>query len=152
MSTLLDAAVRRQIETRLRALRPDSARQWGRMSPHQTLCHLSDAFRMAVNERAVAPIAGGFKPIVKFIALRLPLAWPKGRIRTIPEADQGKDGTPPVEFEADRAELLALISRFCDAGPGGRCATHPLFGSMNDDLWGRWAYRHMDLHLRQFGL
>ena|SRR5215211_1277537 len=152
MSNLLEAAVRRQVETRVRKLRPDSVRAWGRMTPHQAICHMSDAFRMAINEVPVAPVSGPWKPLLKFVALRLPLPWPKGRIRTVPEAEQGVGGTPPAEFERDRAELLELISRFCSGGPEGRCGTHPVFGPMTTDLWGRWGYRHMDHHLRQFGV
>ncbi len=29
---------------------------------------------------------------------------------------------------------------------------HPVFGLMTRAQWGRWAYRHMDHHLRQFGV
>ena len=28
---------------------------------------------------------------------------------------------------------------------------HPLFGRMTNGEWGRWGYRHVDHHLRQFG-
>ena len=151
MSTLLNHAARTAIETRLGGLRPDSARRWGRMTPHQAVCHMSDAFKMALNERPAAPVASAFKPVIKFVALRLPLQWPAGRIQTVPEAEQGRGGTPPGEFEQDKRELMTLISRFCEAAPHQRCTTHPVFGAMSTGLWGRWAYRHMDHHLRQFG-
>ena len=152
MSTLLNRAAKASIEARLRGLRPDSARRWGRMTPHQAVCHMSDAFRMALNERPAASVTSAFSPVIKFIALRLPLPWPRGRIQTVPEAEQGRGGTPPREFEQDKGELMTLMSRFCEVAPGERCTTHPIFGPMSTDLWGRWAYRHMDHHLRQFGL
>ena len=122
------------------------------MTSHQTVCHLSDAFKMALNERPAAPVPTRFRPLLRFVALRLPLPWPRGRIKTVPEAEQGRGGTPPTVFERDRDELLTLISRFSEAAPQQRCTTHPILGSMSTDLWGRWAYRHMDHHLRQFGL
>lgn len=34
-----------EIFERLRQLRPDSQRQWGRMTAHQAICHLEDAFK-----------------------------------------------------------------------------------------------------------
>jgi hypothetical protein len=80
------------------------------------------------------------------------MRWPRGRIRTVPEAEQGVGGTPPIEFERDRAELIALMARFVTAASTERCSTHPIFGPMSVDLWGRWGYRHMDHHLRQFGV
>ena len=151
MLTLLDAAARASIEARVRQMRPDSSRQWGRMTPHQAICHMSDALRMALNEREVAPIPGRLKPVVRFIALWVPLRWPGGRITTVPEAEQGRGGTVPTHFEQDRAELIMLLARFCDARPGGRCSTHPIFGPMRPRDWDRWGFLHMDHHLRQFG-
>jgi hypothetical protein len=152
MSNLLDPGTRAVMEARVRRLRPDSPRLWGRMTPHQTVCHLSDAFKISLDEREVAPLQRAFKPLLRFIALRLPLPWPRGRIQTVPEADQGAGGTPPTEFTGDVAELLALIERFAAARPDQRCATHPIFGPMTADLWGRWGFRHLDHHLRQFGI
>jgi hypothetical protein len=150
--SLLDAATRTAVEIRVRRLQPDSRRQWGRMTSHQAICHMSDAFRMALGDRDTAPVPASFKPLVRFVALRLPLRWPRGRIQTVPEVEQGVGGTPPIEFERDRAELIALMSRFGTAAPADRCSTHPIFGPMSADLWGRWGYRHMDHHLRQFGV
>ena len=51
MSTLADPNAREALLVRLRALRPDSPRQWGKMNPHQMVCHLTDGFRMAAGER-----------------------------------------------------------------------------------------------------
>jgi hypothetical protein len=152
MSTLFNNDVRASVTARVRRLRPDSARQWGRMTPHQMLCHSSDAFKMALRDREVAPVPMTFKPLLKFVALTLPMQWPRARIKTVPEAEQGVGGTPPTEFEGDRAELLALIERFGSARAEQLCPVHPVFGSMTAELWGRWAYRHMDHHLRQFGV
>jgi len=35
---------------------------------------------------------------------------------------------------------------------GAEGAAHPLFGRLTTAEWGRWGYRHMDHHLRQFGV
>jgi hypothetical protein len=121
------------------------------MSAHQAICHMSDVFRMALLERTVAARPLPVGPLARFVALRLPLAWPRG-IRTLPEVEQGCGGTDPVDFERDRADLLALIDRYACSSPEERAASHPIFGTMNADQWGRWAYRHVDHHLRQFGV
>jgi hypothetical protein len=88
---------------------------------------------------------------MRFVALRLPMKWPHG-IRTLPEVEQGCGGTTPTEFERDRAALLALMARFSLSTEAERQATHPIFGGMNTALWGAWGYRHLDHHLRQFGV
>ena len=152
MASVLNRTERDTFEARVGRLRPDSGRQWGRMTPHQAICHLSDAFRMSLNERPAVPVAGAFKPVIRVVALWLPLPWPRGRIQTVPEAEQGKGGTPPVDFDRDRRELLELIKRFCEAGPDRLCSTHPIFGPMSVRDWKRWGYRHLDHHLKQFGV
>jgi hypothetical protein len=152
MARVLDDATSRRVGARVHQLRRDSVRQWGRMTPHQAICHLNDAFKLALNERPIADAVVPLKPVVKFIALQLPLRWPRGRIRTLPEAEQGIGGTPPGDFEQDRGELLALMARFCSAAAEQYCPKHPVFGPMTATQWRRWAYLHMDHHLRQFGV
>jgi len=120
------------------------------MSAHEAVCHMSDAFRMALGEKAVSSRRAAFAPVVKFIALQLPMPWPRG-IKTLPEVEQGCGGTAPGDFERDRAELLTLMARFSAAPDSLRTATHPIFGVMSKPEWGRWGYRHVDHHLRQFG-
>jgi hypothetical protein len=122
------------------------------MTPHQVICHLSDAFRIALNERQASPLGTSWKPLIRFVALTVPLPWPRGRIETVPEAEQGVGGTPPTDFERDRAELLELMARFCAAGTDDYCPTHPIFGVMTAKAWKRWGYLHVDHHLRQFGV
>ncbi len=96
----------------------------------------------------MSPLTHGFRgPVVKWLALKLPMQWPKG-VPTRPEVEQGKGGSPPVDFGQDLASLKSNVSRFCAASP--RLA-HPIFGEMTADDWMRWGYLHADHHLRQFG-
>jgi uncharacterized protein DUF1569 len=149
--SLTNQSERAELVARLQRLAPDSLRQWGRMTPHQAICHLSDSFRGIMSSKPIAPISmmmGG--TLVKWIALRLPLKWPPG-IKTPPEVDQEIGGTRPVDFERDRRELEMLIERFSrtrspDLQP------HPIFGRLSDAEWQRWGYLHMDHHLRQFSV
>jgi hypothetical protein len=79
---------------------------WGGMSVHGMVCHLTGAFRMALGERSAREAAGLFqRAILKWGALRVPLAWPEV-FPTRPELEQGKGGSCPTEFEFDRRELL----------------------------------------------
>src|SRR3954469_12704242 len=87
---------------------------------------------------------------LKWGALWLPIPWPHG-FETRPEMDQEIGGTPPVEFERDREELLSLMDRFTCEAPQPKFYPHPFFGQMTRKELMRWAYLHMDHHLRQFG-
>jgi len=155
MKTLARDADQAEILRRLHALRNDSARRWGRMSAHQTVCHLSDGYRMLLGQRPTELVASPLpRPIVRLIALYVPLQWPKGRLSTTPELDQrAGGGTKPVDFNEDVAELARLLGAIVQM-PGDQFASqrHPFFGRMSESSWLRWAYLHADHHLRQFGI
>jgi uncharacterized protein DUF1569 len=90
------------------------------------------------------------RTLVKWIALRTPLTWPKG-VKTMPEVDQEIGGTRPVEFRLDVSELETLVEEFTSKKIELQRQRHPIFGRMTDEEWLRWGYLHMDHHLRQFG-
>jgi hypothetical protein len=151
MKTLAHPVDEAEILERLEALRPESARRWGRMSARQMVCHLADSFRFAVGQRPVRARPGLFgRTVVKWVALYVPLPWPPG-IATSPEVDAEVEGTRPADYASDVAELRALLGRFvAEAGRlDGRA--HPVFGRMSAAAWLRWGYLHADHHLRQFG-
>ena len=151
MKSLLQPDVARDLERRLDRLEPDSKARWGRMSSHQAVCHLADAFRMVLGERTIdEPVTLATRTVVRFVAFTLPIAWPRN-VQTAAAIDQERGGTPPAEFEADVHELRVLLKRFPDAVQQGM-DPHPLFGNLTRGEWGRWGYRHMDHHLTQFGV
>jgi hypothetical protein len=151
MNTLADARTKEELLRRLRKVRPDSQRRWGRMSAHQMVCHLADSFRMATGGRRVSHATGlRQRTIVKWIALYLPVPWPPG-ILTRPEVDQFVGGTSPLNFAADVAALEALVEHVTTLGSNFNWPPHPIFGRMSKTAWLRWAYLHTDHHLRQFG-
>lgn len=136
---------------RLAGLTPESPRQWGKMTPHQAVCHLTDSFWAATGERVVSPTGNVLhRTVVKWIALETSLPWPKG-VKTRPEVDQEIGGTKPADFARDVDQLRATIERFTSSRRGFEWAPHPIFGAMTDAEWLRWGYLHMDHHLRQFG-
>jgi Protein of unknown function (DUF1569) len=51
------------------------------------------------------------------------------------------------------ARLYSLIDRFVAVGPNS-CTTHPhsLFGPLVREEWAILTYKHLDHHLRQFGV
>jgi hypothetical protein len=148
--TIADPALRADIIARLRRLEPASQRQFGRMTPHQAICHLADSFRAMMTPTRISSVSSPLpRAVMKWIALRAPMKWPAG-VRTMPEVDQEIGGTRPVEFARDRHELEALVEQF--ASQTRDFQSHPMFGRMTASEWHRWGWRHMDHHLRQFGV
>lgn len=149
MKNLLNIHNRESLIARIQLLSPEAPRRWGTMSAIQVVPHLTDPLRVAIGDRKAEPANGLFcKPLVStFIVWWMP--WPKGA----PTADkfiQGKKGTPPAEFERDKQALLLAIHRF--ANHSEPFQPSPVFGPLSRRAWGRLMYRHIDHHLRQFGL
>ncbi len=150
MKTLAAPQDCREILHRLGTIAETDRPIWGRMTVHQMLCHLTDSYSLALGERTASPATSLLqRTLVKWVGLYGPIHWPRG-IPTRPEMEQGVGGTPPVEFQADRAKLTVIIHRFAEA-TDLVSISHPIFGRMSNSDWLRWGYLHADHHFRQFG-
>ena len=149
--TLANAADLQEILERLNAISADSQRRWGRMTVAEMICHLNDAFRVAMSEKSARPVSNVFsRSVMKWVALNMPMKWPHG-VQTVEECAAGKGGTPPAALEKDLDELREHLKRFSSAPRDFTFAEHAIFGRMSSEQWLRWGYLHADHHLRQFG-
>ncbi|MDQ6610442.1 MAG: DUF1569 domain-containing protein, partial [Bacteroidota bacterium] len=55
-------------------------------------------------------------------------------------------------FEEEKEKLIHYIDRFAKEGYTVTESVHPFFGKMSSQEWALLAYRHMDHHLKQFGV
>jgi hypothetical protein len=146
MSSLLNVSDREAMTARLHQLTPDALRQWGRMTAHEAVCHMSDQLRVGLGD-----LSAGGKPgllartLGKWVVLHLPLPTPRGRIQTVPAMQTAR----PTGWGTDLAACAELIQR---VGAGYASGGHPVFGQMTPAEWGILAYKHLDHHLRQFGV
>ena len=160
--TLFDRSARAGIHERLDRLSPESVPHWGQMPARQMVCHVADQLRIAVGDtetgsrkivvrlgrREVAASPGllRFKTARHFLVHSLP--WPRARVDAPPEMLR----TLPGEWGADIAALHALVDRVGTRGPSEQWGIHPWFGVVSGQEWGLLCWRHLDHHLRQFGV
>ena len=151
MRTVADRRVLQSLEERLRALRPESSRRWGTLTPHEMLCHLGDSADMALGQRPRKHTVRTRRRIGrKLLWLWCPTPWPHG-VHTSVRNDPRAEGTRPSEFIKDLDRAVAGLERIAAAHDGLEPA-HGIFGAMSVRDWQRWAYRHTEYHLRQFGV
>jgi hypothetical protein len=150
MRTLFDATAVEEIKRRAEHLRPDSERQWGRMNAAQAVAHCSAGLEWAVGDRI--PPRMFFGRIIGRIVKPLVLGNDKPMRRNSPTA---KDLLVEDERDlgAERERMCRLIDRFTAAGPEG-CTRNPhsFFGRLTPEEWATLMYKHLDHHLRQFGV
>ena len=148
MPTLAHAPTRAAVLARLARLSPDATPAWGRMNAPQVLAHLTDALRMAVGELSCrgkhVPIARTF-PVKHLFLYVLPI--PKGAPTSPDLIARTAD-----DWAGEQARCAALVARFDAPAAPAAWPDHPLFGPLTGPQWGRLAYKHLDHHLRQFGV
>jgi len=152
MKTLNNPREVDEILGRLQSLTSATPRLWGKMSAHQMICHLNDAFKLYTGVITVAPLGFPYPSrLLKWGSLWVPIRWPKG-FKTIAEVDQERGGTRPSEFQQDRMELRGRVNRFPQFPEDFAWPAHPYLGRMSARQWMRLGYLHTDHHLRQFGV
>jgi hypothetical protein len=148
MPTLFDPPTRAALLARLRRLTPDAPRRWGRMDAPRMVAHLSDQMRHTLGDTLCRPVPS----LLRFAPLRHAaihwIPWPRGRVQGPPDAFV----TPPADWAADLEALVALVERVGARDPAGPWPAHALFGPMTGRDWGVFCHKHVDHHLRQFGV
>lgn len=148
---MFNDADRTAMSERINRLTPESKALWGKMNVAEMLCHCADGVEMATGERDVADRSNFlFRTIVKPLVLYV-LPMPKSA-PTAPELNPHLDGTKPEEFENDRARLNECIEKLVAAPDDFSWAPHAAFGRMTRDQWGILIHKHIDHHLKQFGV
>ncbi len=149
MKNLFDTAVYREVQERLQQLQPGSTRRWGKMTVGQMLAHCRAAFRVPLSEQQ--------PPKLYPFAL---VGWLfKKKLYNDEPWKQGLPTAPAFiirderEFDRERTALLSLLQQFHEGGPArAERIVHPVFGRFTGEQWGMAMYKHLDHHLRQFGV
>jgi hypothetical protein len=146
--TLADREVVKETKERMLSVTADARPLWGKMTAAQMMRHLTCSCEVALRERAVGPLQGPPKWLMKWAALRSGFRWPKN-FKTTPELERALE----EESNADFAAVTARTIQRMEAVATGiwLAPSHPMFGTMSSRDWQRWAYLHADHHLRQFG-
>jgi len=147
--SLFNAADENEMLARIDRLRADSPAVWGKMSVAQALAHCQMPLRVATGELKlkhglIGLLFGG-------IAKRT-LTGPKDFSHDMPTDPKFvvKDAR---DFTRERGELVALVERFSKGGEQGLTREkHPFFGALTTAQWEALMWKHLDHHMRQFGV
>ena len=150
MKTLFEKETCDELFVRLGNVRPECQRQWRKMSPSQMMEHTARVLEMATSDD---------QPL-KQIFLGKSLGWifKKGFLGEKPFGKNAPTGPDYVikdepELEPTRERLKEMITKFHSLGPASLDGNvHPFFGPLTGKQWGETQYKHVDHHLRQFGL
>lgn len=146
MARLHDAQHRADILQRLKSLRPDAERRWGKMSVAQMLWHVNEAMEGALGRIKADPMKVPIpRPVLKFLVLNVP--WGKGAPtlkRWIPQHDI-------YDFAAERDRCCRLVDEIAARPLDDAWPDSPTLGRMTGKDVSRLHAKHLNHHLTQFG-
>ncbi|RYD75992.1 MAG: DUF1569 domain-containing protein [Sphingobacteriales bacterium] len=149
MLNLFETKVHGEVLERMNKLSHHSERKWGKMEVGQMLAHCKEAFRVPLSEK---PMKRNILGLLIGWAVKSQLYSDKPWRQNMPTAPNFviKDKR---NFDNEKEGLLELINLFHSKGPGKvGVYPHPMFGRFTSEQWGQAMYKHLDHHLRQFGV
>jgi hypothetical protein len=134
------------IIARINKLHPGSKALWGKMNVEQMMGHCQQQLRVAIGDLQLKQSLIG----VLFGRLaKKKLLEDKPFSKNLPTAPQFIVKSTP-EFESAKNNLIGFITRFDENAITK--APHPFFGKMTVAEWSEGTWKHLDHHLRQFGV
>lgn len=147
MKSILDQDSFNEIRERLDKLSENTERQWGKMTPAQMACHCQGPLNIMLRKTDY-----GLKPnwFVKTFFKKTMYSdklWRKN-LPTVKIFKQTED----KNFPEEKSKLMALVDEIGNQLNKESWGEHPVFGKFTNEQWGKMQYKHLDHHLRQFGL
>lgn len=136
--------------SRINQLTPESKAEWGRMSVAQMLAHLNVTYEMTYEDIHTKP--GAFMKFILKLLVKKAVVGPK------PYPKNGKTAPQFIisderDFETEKSRLIAYMTKTKDLGEAhfdGK-ESHS-FGALTTQEWNVMFSKHLDHHLRQFGV
>ena len=149
MKTLYEKETVDEVLSRIDTLQPAAQRQWGKMDVAQMMAHCSSALDLATGKLNLPRIFIGrlIGPLVRPVFTNeKPFSKNNPTDKKLVVSDQR-------DFAHEQGQLKERIVQFHQGGETS-CTRHPhpFFGSLTAWEWGRGMYKHLDHHLRQFGV
>lgn len=143
-------AIADKMISRIEMLNPESQKKWGKMDVSSMLAHCCITYEYIFNERDDKP-----NFLMKFILKN----FIKGIVVGEKEYKQNI-GTAPAfiitekrDFNVEKSRLLNYINRVVSEGDASfQDKVSSSFGKLTANEWNNMMYKHLDHHLRQFGV
>ncbi|MCU0428915.1 MAG: DUF1569 domain-containing protein [Cytophagaceae bacterium] len=139
-----------QLQARIHQLKPESKAQWGTMSVAQMLAHCNVTYEMAYENKHKAP------PIFMKWMLK---AFVKNSVVNEVPYKKGSATAPAFiikeekSFDIEKKRLLDYITKTESLGASHFDQKESLsFGKLSLEEWNNMFYKHLDHHLKQFGV
>lgn len=136
---------------RLQYLKPDTTQLWGQMDVVHMLTHMNDAFKIALGMKPAENRSSFFSRHVVFnVAVYVLPFWPKGNATPL-EMNMNIGGSKPRDFYTELEFLKKMMDVFNEREEQ-KLKPHPMFGPLSKRQWRDLLVKHLNHHLKQFGV
>ena len=132
--------------SRLQQINAASLPLWGKMNAAQMMHHLNISMKVALGKIPPKAKSNFFTRLLKGVAYN-DKPWGKGA----PTPKEFKV-TGDFDFEKEKQETIAALSEVFQNGTSFAFKPHVFFGPLSGEQWGMHFYKHIDHHLKQFGV
>lgn len=146
MESLFDKNTYEEIHTRIEKLTNTSQPLWGKMRVDQMLYHCTLPLESALGKIHL-PKQGNF--LLRLFKSTLYSDTPYRK--SLPTA-KSFVVTDEKDFETEKNKLLQDVKDAYEKGVNADWDEHPAFGKFTGEQWGKAFYKHLDHHLKQFGV
>ena len=147
MKNLFEEPVYNEIRERLDKLSESSERQWGKMTHGQMLHHCQGPFNIILGKNDYGMKTNWLAILIFKKSLYNDKLWKKN----LPTAKFLKE-TEPRDFTTEKKQLETLLDELHSQREREHWPDHPGFGKFTKQQYGQMQYKHLDHHLRQFGV
>lgn len=147
MKNLFEESVYKEIRERLNNLNENSERQWGKMTHGQMMHHCQGPFNIMLGKNDYGMKPNWLAKVFFKKSLYNDKLWRKN----LPTASFLKE-TEPRNFQVEKKNLEGLLDEFNSQRDRDHWPEHPGFGYFTKEQYGQMQYKHLDHHLRQFGV
>ncbi|MFC4721425.1 DUF1569 domain-containing protein [Geojedonia litorea] len=138
-----------EILNRINALNEHTQPQWGKMDVAQMLAHCCEPLKVPLGKLTLKKPNRIMRLL--FLLFKESLYDDKPWKRSLPTTKEYKIVDDKM-FTNEKTKLVELIHELHSKKDQNSWPPHPVCGQFTTEQWGKMQYKHLDHHLKQFGV
>ncbi|MEC4005028.1 DUF1569 domain-containing protein [Flavobacterium sp. SUN052] len=147
MNSIYDIASNDEMIARINKLTPESKALWGKMNVSQMFKHTNEAIIVAFGENSIK-----VNFVMKILGKLLKNKVFNTEFQKNSPTAKEFIFTENYDFENSKIELIKNYNRFKEGHTAIKLINHPFWGKMSYEDWDKLMWKHVDHHLKQFGV
>jgi hypothetical protein len=147
MQSIFNPQDNQKMIARIHQLNPNSQAVWGKMSVDQMFKHCTGAINVAFDKQEVK-----VNFLMRFLGKTLKNKIFNSEFKKNSPTAKEFIFTDQYDFETSKNDLVEAFSTFSKGTETIKISNHPFWGKMTSEDWNTLMWKHLDHHLKQFGV